>query len=608
MLEQRYLNLIRRWLWLPVIAAIISSTGAYFFSKDQPSVYEANASLLVGPGIDAPNPDVSALKAGGQLMQTYAEISVTGPFLQSIVDELGLNMGKDDLRRMISIKTNQETQILNITVQDGDPQRAADIANAAANMLVRLSPSSPDSPTAQLTEQMYNQTTKLEQIIESTQATIIQLEGDLQSTTDVQKQGLIVLQTSDYIEKQRLIIEQLAQERTRLSDSLNALTILYDSLHTTTTNQVKIVEPAVPGPPITSRLKLTVMIAGLAGFVQALVIALVYEYFDDTVKTVDELVHATGVPVLAEIPRHGILKGRGISRLFITAQPLSGVTESYRILVAKLFRLRNKKIAPNLDDGVTFDEPVKDAKPNDTKFRSLLVGGIQNSEAHLEFAANLGVVIAKTNQRVILVDANLHRRTGEGLGLVELFGTGNQHDLIAMLRNSRLKKIDPIKWEPNLSILPSGILSNGMDASRIGGLSEDITGETPFGLLSSENMVNLIKKLESQADLVIISAAPLSSFADNLAMGSCVDGVLLLAINSETGRRVAGEVIESLESLDINVLGTVYDNGTSFLDKTRHFFLEIIDKLNLPTSSLKVAGGLRGSEQEETLFEEETPL
>jgi len=607
-LDQRYLDILRRWLWLPVLAAIISTAGAYLFSKDQPSVYEANASLLVGPGIDAPNPDVSALKAGGQLMQTYAEISLTGPFLQSIIDDLGLSMSKNDLKGLIDIKTNQETQILSITVQDRDPERAAEIANAAANMLVRLSPSSPDSPTAQLTEQMYNQTTKLEQIIESTQATIIQLEGDLQSTTDVQKQGLIVLQTSDYIEKQRLIIEQLTQERTRLSDALNALTILYNSLHATTTNQVKIVEPAIPGPPVTSRLKLTVLIAGLAGFVQALVIALVYEYFDDTVKTVEELIQATGVPVLAEIPRHGILRGAGKRRLFITAKPESSVAESYRILVTKLFRIISgkKAIAQNID--VEINEEGKDANPEEIKLRSLLIGGIQNNEAHLEFAANLAVVFAKTKQRVILVDANLHRQADGKSGLLELFGPSSQYNLIEMLQNSRLKKIDPIEWEPNLSILPSGVLPVEKDTSHMGGLSGDNAEVTPFGLLSSDDMVTLIKKLQAQADMVIISAAPLSSFAENLVMGSRVDGVLLLASNSETGRRVAGEVIKSLQSLDINILGTVYDNGASFLDKSRHFIVEIIEKMKASSSRLKVRGELGGNEREENLLEEETPL
>ena len=149
-MEKRYLQLIRRWWWVLVIAPLITGGIAYFIFKDKPPIYQAETRLLIGPGIDTPDPDLNALRAGGQLMQTYAELSSTGPFLQEIIDELDLQVTPLQLSKRIEVRSSAETQIMRITVQHEDPRLAVSIANVAAETLVGMSPTGSGSPTALL--------------------------------------------------------------------------------------------------------------------------------------------------------------------------------------------------------------------------------------------------------------------------------------------------------------------------------------------------------------------------------------------------------------------------------------------------------------------------
>ena len=106
--------------------------------------------MIVGPGVDGLSPDLNDLRAGGQLMQSYAELATTRPVLQEVVSQAGLPLEPDKLDNKLRISVDKEAQILTIRVEDNDPTRAATIANTLAAVLLRLSPSGGESPAAVL--------------------------------------------------------------------------------------------------------------------------------------------------------------------------------------------------------------------------------------------------------------------------------------------------------------------------------------------------------------------------------------------------------------------------------------------------------------------------
>lgn len=781
-MEQLILNIIRRWLWLLVLATLVAGLTAYGMSKQQSPTYEATARLIIGPGVDSPDPSLNDLRTGSQLMQTYAELVTTRPVLQAVIDDLNLSISLDRLDRNITVRSDSETQILSIDVQDGDPAQAAAIANAIAGMLVGLGPSGASGPKAQLRAQMHSQAEKIEESIASSETRIEQLEGDLKATTeaetqrltgdrivqesvastearikqleaelqaatDVDRQRLISnqilqetistsearikqleadfqaatevdrqrqlldqigqershlsdleradverqrrlldqilqesiastearikqletnlkaatevdrqrsindqlseerkrlsdLESADVerqrrllgqilqenvasaeekvrqleaelqaatdvdsqrqllnriaqerkrlfdgertgvekqrqildqmlqvsivsteatikqlqtqlpvaieVETQRMILDQLSQERSHLSNAQLALAQLYDALQKPLTNQIKIIEPAILGKPVDSQLKLRVLIAGLAGLVLALTIALAFEYFDNTVKTEEDLTQATDVPVLGAIARHKPLRGIGGERLIVQALPESQAAENYRMLGTKLLLSRYKtkhayhRVLAENQDAQGIEQLLSNGG---YPLRSVLVSSSQVSDDASETAANLAVVLAQAGRRVILVNAYLHRSV-----LDQMFGLTDQIGGLTnvLTEQSPTLELTAVNWAPGLSILPSGPVS-----------------PNPFELLASTRMADLIEELESRADMVIIAASPLLSFADSLILASYVDGVVIVAHSGQTRREIIGDVVESLRSFDAHIIGTVFDHNYS---------------------------------------------
>jgi capsular polysaccharide biosynthesis protein/Mrp family chromosome partitioning ATPase len=538
LLTQRYLDLLWRWSWIFILATLVAGGTAYLVVKDKPPIYEAETRLLIGPGIDAPNPDLNALRAGGQLMQTYAELSSTGPFLQKIIDELSLEYTTDELGGMISAKTNQETQILRIIVQNEDPKRAIAIANLAAELLVRMSPSGSESPTALLNEQMRNQVDRLEGIIANSEATIEGLEGDLKTLADRESQGLIVLQTDNYLEKQRLIVEQISQERGRLSDALSALTLLYESLQKNPTNQVKIVESAVSSQQVVSRLRLSILLAGLAGLSITIVIALVFEYMDDTIKGSEELSQLGDIPLLGTIAEGNNQTGKDFGSFVFKSSFPSEIGESYRLLGTKLIRQISLRSPGKPDLANTSDNSESENASSYNKVHSLVIGSSPSNHDGSVIASNLAVVLSRFGLKVILIDAN-----PKGVSIGKLFKIEDKLGLGEILSDL---SIDPesalVDWSTNLSIVPIGQFANNS-----------------FDLLSSPRMEEIIKLYRTKADIVLIGSPSLSTYADALILASMVDGVVIGIRKDVTRRSMLDDLLSSLETFDVNVIGTVLE-------------------------------------------------
>ena len=117
---------------------------------------------------------------------------------------------------MISARQNTETRILTIVVHTIDPKQAVVVANAAAQTLVEMSPSK-DNTTALLRTQMSSQSHQLEQIVTDAETSIQQLETELIELKSTSTQNSEATQAT--LERQNLIIKQLAEERARLSDA-----------------------------------------------------------------------------------------------------------------------------------------------------------------------------------------------------------------------------------------------------------------------------------------------------------------------------------------------------------------------------------------------------
>ncbi|MCI0394835.1 MAG: hypothetical protein L0332_12835 [Chloroflexi bacterium] len=497
-MEKRFYRLIVRWFWLLILMPLVAAGVTYHIISRQPVLYETTTRLIVGPGIDNPSPELNDLRAGAQLMETYAELPQTHPFLTRIIEQLDLDLTPARLSNMISVVTNEETQILDVTVTGQDPIQITRIANAVATELVLFSPSGGVTPAARLKAQIGNQATVLEASVAEIEANINALTASLEATTEEQAR--------------RELVNTLTAERSRLADIHRTLATLYQNIQEATTNEMRIIEPAVEAKSVDSELWVQVMTAAAAGLGLSLMVVAAFEYRSNAVETVEDLARVGDAPVLGAIARYSL--ARDDNALVVRARPDSRVVQNFRAVGARL--LFSNKI----------ERPA----------RSVLILSVTNDEEAGPVAANLAVILAQTGQRILLVDADLHRPVIAGF-----FHTPRTYGLTSILNSPDAPvRPFPVEWVPGLSVLPSG----------------PITADA-FSLLASLRMLQLLRDFEQDFDLVLITAPSLPAYADSFFLGSQVDRVMVVARHGQTRRDAVQKAVESLRTVGAEILGLV---------------------------------------------------
>lgn len=527
----RFLNIVRRYLWVFLLAALVASLTTYITLGSKPTIFEAKTRLLVGPSMDSASPDLNSLKIGGQLIQTYAELVISRPFLESINGKLDKKVDVESLAGMIETRQNPDTRILTIVVQHRDPKQAVAIANAAAQTLVELSPSK-DNTTALLRTQMSNQTHQLEQIIANAEASVEELEARLIALGNVSLPSQEAAQAN--LEQKNLVISQLAEERARMSDALRTLATIYTVLRDTNTNQLEVFEPAGEVFPVNQSLPLRVAASGLAGLILAVSIIFSSEYYGDAIRFPGDFNRVAKAPLLSTIEKHNRQDGVGLERVATLTKPTSRAANNYRTAVAKLLFSMGKSIP------YTF---------------MLSSVGSQSGEDTAEVVANMGVAFAQAGNSVVLVDAQFHNPR-----LTELFEAKDKAGLAEfMTANSPKLKLIPVKDVTGVHLLP------------IGSSFEKSSG----AVLNSTRIAKLVEELQKEADIVLVAASPISSFAESLTLASQVNGVILVARHGEARVKTVNEVVESLHAMNVNLAGVIFDNNQppfSFKLKPKNVF------------------------------------
>ncbi|OIK09835.1 Wzz/FepE/Etk N-terminal domain-containing protein [Bacillus sp. MUM 13] len=114
------------------LAAVASAAVSYFYLTP---VYEATSQILVNEnkGISSPY-EYNQVQTNLQLVNTYNVIIKSPAVLNKVVSNLNLDGNGKSLGNRITVASAQNTQIMNITVDDPNPVTAAEIANNVAEV------------------------------------------------------------------------------------------------------------------------------------------------------------------------------------------------------------------------------------------------------------------------------------------------------------------------------------------------------------------------------------------------------------------------------------------------------------------------------------------
>lgn len=491
-----YLTPLRRWWWLLVLGTLVASAATYFSLRQQPPIYQAHTTLMIGRAINNPNPSTMDIYLSGQLANTYVDIANLSSVRKAAMAGLGL-----DWLPGYTVALRPDTQLLDITVTDTDPRMAKAAADEVARQLILQSPTGGDSEVQQRQQFVKRQLDDLESNIDATKNEITRLQADLASMLSARE------------------IADAQNQIAALQNKLATLQANYAALMSNTDqgalNTLTVVEPAeLPTAPVGTSKTRTLMLVAAIGFILAAGTAYLLSYLDDTLKTPPDVKKALGLTTLGAIPRiDGGAKGAN-SELVMLSEKHSAPAEAYRVLRTNL-------------QFASVDHPLG----------RLLVTSPAPIEGKSLTTANLALALAQSGQRVIAIDADLHRSR-----LHKLFGLSNNVGLTSAL----------LEEAPDLGAL---LQPTALPGLRV--LTAGPTPPNPTDLVGTARMRDLLARLSAEADILLLDSPPVVILADASVLSTQVDGVLLVIDAGTTRRDVARHAVETLRGVNARIVGVL---------------------------------------------------
>jgi capsular exopolysaccharide synthesis family protein len=492
----RYVSLLWHWSWLIVLTTALAGGAAYYRVQREIPLYRATTLVMVNEAPANRNIDYTTMMTSERLAQTYAELLTTRPVLEAVAERLGLDQSTWsilDQPGSIQAKPLENTQLMKISVVDTDPVRAALVANTLVAVFAEQNLAEQASSYAASKQNLESQMAQLDQQIQTDSATL----GSIESTPENQAERD---QINGILAQYRQTYADLMQsyEQVRLAEVQNISNIIQK-------------EPAIPpGTPFQPVVFRTTMLGALLGLFLGVGMIVLFEALDDTIKDPEEIAHRFGLPFLGMIATHEAENEGPIAK----TKPRSPITEAFRSLRTNI-------------QFTSVDRPVQ----------SILITSPSPKDGKSTVAANLSVVFAQSDRRVVLIDADLHRpKQHTLLGVSNRRGLSELFTQPVIMLNGNLRETNV----PNLSVLTSGSLP-----------------PNPAELLGSDKMLQILSQVNKQAEIIVIDSPPLMAVTDAAVLSSRADGVLLVIRPSVTKLQACKQTIEQLNHLGANVLGYV---------------------------------------------------
>lgn len=500
----------RRLGWILGTAALLA-LAAYVWSRAQPPVFEASASLIASnsQGQDS-SLGTALVKAPplpeGAVAQALQSTQVIGPLIEAIRgaevipqaerERLISDLGKE-LREQ-RLRTVTLTSRLDLSGNGIYTLRARARTAGAAQRLANL------GSTALLS---WDRNRALENVRRAQAGYRAQLAQVDQQLAAAEQPG---------VERQTLIAR-----RANIQGNLTQVQLLEDSVAGVLSSLSDAVEPLRPVAPRPLR---NAALAGLLGLLLVTGIVALLTVLDRTIRTEDDLL-ALNVPTLAVIPR---LRQRDI--LFsgiVRAARQAGLYEAVGFLRVNLMTAFGNRAHP-----------------------IMMVTSTAPGEGKSSVTATLADGFASSGQRVLIIDADLRR--GTQAAVWKKYDEGGQwHQLSGQggVRTTREALLDPhhvqvIQVEDNVDMLPAG---PGVQDS--------------LGVFNQADIAAALHLWRQNYDIVLIDSAPLLALADGLVLGVHADAVLMVTEYGRTNVQSVRSALRRAERGGLKILGFVINKS-----------------------------------------------
>ncbi len=506
-----YGRVIRSRLPLILLGVIICTAITFATCKILPPVYQATGSILVNGSGAA---DAASTVANQNLAQTYSLVITTTDVLGMASQKLP-SITVEELKREVTSAHQVNTALIQVQAQAKSPVLAANIVNKVCNAFVQY------------------QTTKQTALLQNALDLLTQNITVAKTNLDAANTRLAVLQKShapaDAIQHQNQIVSVDQANYNTLQTNYQANFSLVRMQMNQINNSLNVIAATPPPAPVSPRTMLSTGLAAALSLVLLIVLALLLDWADATVKTPEDVVRLTRLEPLGSVP------------------------------ICKYPHLFNASI----DMATANNEDVQQAfVAISTNFDVLAQGrgviqftSLRAGTGTSTMAANLAVSLAMSGKRVLLVDANLRKPS-----LHTLFNRSNEQGFSNRLNDVYVfqeQRPDLIHswlnlWAtdvPNVWVLPAGPAMPHL-ASVVR------SPNVPFLLQTMLRKSQPARNGEG-VDIIILDTPPLNDGASAIALAAIADGIVLIV---GAGKDRAESVLKAqatLQRLQTPIVGVI---------------------------------------------------
>lgn len=335
-----------------------------------------------------------------------------------------------------------------------------------------------------------------------------------------------LLEQEPLIERAEDRLKRMQANHLKYADMTEQVRISNELVRSKITNVVVLQGATEPLLPVRPKKVLNLILGLIGGLLCGLALALLVEFFDDSLRGPEDVAETLGLRVLASLPEVPG-KGAATAQAFLPAALCQG--------------LAGRPLPPALASPLRrlADSLVLDAAKREGSL-SLMVSACTAGEGVSTVALNLAAALAQAGHgRVLLVDANLvapclHTRLGTGAtpGLLDLC-------------HGRCTAADGIVHTaiPELDFLPAGDLTQAH--------------QSPVRLLSDPAVLSALGAWRRSYQFVVLDTPPLVGPVEVACFARLADSALLTVAAEVTRRPVALHGQQMLSAAGIAVAGVL---------------------------------------------------
>jgi succinoglycan biosynthesis transport protein ExoP len=274
----------------------------------------------------------------------------------------------------------------------------------------------------------------------------------------------------------------------------------------------RIISEAVPRPASSPRKRNILVLSALLGVLLGSGLVLLREIRFAGFRTPDDLRQQTQRTVLASVPMIPAKDRKAVQR-YLSDKPNSIVAEAIR-------NLRTSVLMSDID----------------TPPQVMMITSSVPGEGKTTLALALGRIMAGMEKKVLLIEADIRRRTFK-----EYFDTDMSVPLLDLLLGTvKAEDVDPFVRELGFDVLT--------------GSRSDINAADLF---ASEKFATLMKNLRASYDYIIIDTPPVLAVPDARVIGAHADAIIYGVAWNKTTKTQVRHGLDMLDSVGLSVTGLV---------------------------------------------------